>query len=300
LERVDKYFHVTEIEYWGETPSLWNTCKTKLHKGGGMIAGTNKTTIFTYRGGWQCNHQIIPVSEKIVPKDVIKRNSNTVKELPIIKELPKSNKIKIEGFKGEHTYGTLSGDKLKIQKDIESKLNLKVPDKLLENIPNDLNIRYSKVDAYFNDSTNTICLDTDSKTKIKNLTHEFGHLNHYKLNQIFTENGVRKYSDEFKELYKEFSNELKELGISNIDKISRNRKDVDIIERMPVLDCLGEASNGNYGGGHTKKYYKTMQRGVEFFAHISENYFVGNDFFKEVLPNTYKLGNAYMKNILKD
>lgn len=73
LERVDKYFHITEVEYWGETPSLWNICKTKMHKGGGMIAGTNKTTIFTYRGGWQCNHQIIPVSEKIVPKKDLDR-----------------------------------------------------------------------------------------------------------------------------------------------------------------------------------------------------------------------------------
>ncbi len=75
LERVDKYFHVSEVEHWGETPSLWNSCKTKLHKGGGMIAGTNKTTIFTYRGGWQCNHQIMPVSEKIVPKKDLDRFS---------------------------------------------------------------------------------------------------------------------------------------------------------------------------------------------------------------------------------
>lgn len=78
LERVDKYFHITEVEHWGETPSLWNSCKTKLHKGGGMIAGTNKSTIFTYRGGWQCNHQIIPVSEKIVPKKDLDRFVNIV------------------------------------------------------------------------------------------------------------------------------------------------------------------------------------------------------------------------------
>ena len=75
LEREGKYFHKKEIEYWGETASLWNNCKTKKHKGGGRIQGTNKKTIFTYRGGYQCNHLIMPVSEVVVPKDVIERNN---------------------------------------------------------------------------------------------------------------------------------------------------------------------------------------------------------------------------------
>jgi hypothetical protein len=73
LERVDKYWHLSEVEHWGNTPSLWNTCKTKLHKGGGRINGTDASTIFTYRGGWQCNHQIIPVSERNVPKKDLNR-----------------------------------------------------------------------------------------------------------------------------------------------------------------------------------------------------------------------------------
>lgn len=75
LEREGKYFSKKEIEHWGATPSLWNTCKTKLHKGGGRIPSTDKKSIFTYRGGYQCNHLIMPVSELVVPKDVIERNS---------------------------------------------------------------------------------------------------------------------------------------------------------------------------------------------------------------------------------
>jgi len=73
IEREGNYYHLSEVRKWGETPSLWNSCKTKLHKGGGMIVGTNANTIFTYRGGWQCNHQILPVSEKNVPKVDINR-----------------------------------------------------------------------------------------------------------------------------------------------------------------------------------------------------------------------------------
>jgi hypothetical protein len=75
LEREGKYFSKKEIEYWGSTPSLWNTCKTKVYKGGGRIPSTDKKSIFTYRGGYQCNHLIMPVSELVVPKEVIERNS---------------------------------------------------------------------------------------------------------------------------------------------------------------------------------------------------------------------------------
>ena len=75
IEREGNYYHLSEVRKWGETPSLWHSCKTKSHKGGGRIDGTNANTIFTYRGGWQCNHQILPVSEKNVPKNVLNRIS---------------------------------------------------------------------------------------------------------------------------------------------------------------------------------------------------------------------------------
>ena len=39
------------------------------------LLATDKKSIFTYRGGYQCNHLIMPVSELVVPKDVIERNS---------------------------------------------------------------------------------------------------------------------------------------------------------------------------------------------------------------------------------
>lgn len=73
VERKGGYFAKKEIEYWGKTPSLWNNCKTKKHKGGGRITETNEKTIFQYRGGWNCKHMIIPVSKLAVPKSAIKR-----------------------------------------------------------------------------------------------------------------------------------------------------------------------------------------------------------------------------------
>jgi len=61
IERAGKKFTKKEIEKWGETPSLWTSCKTKKYKGGGMIPTTNKESIFIYRGGYNCKHLILPI-----------------------------------------------------------------------------------------------------------------------------------------------------------------------------------------------------------------------------------------------
>jgi hypothetical protein len=74
-----KFFHVSEIPEIlqgkiggkkmecddGEKVAL--SSKTGLPKG--MIEGTNESNFFTLRGGWNCNHQIRPVNELIVPID---------------------------------------------------------------------------------------------------------------------------------------------------------------------------------------------------------------------------------------
>lgn len=61
-ERANNYYHIKEIQAWGEL--TWN----------GQIEDTNSTTIFNYRGGWNCRHIIQFVSIKRVPQSVIQRN----------------------------------------------------------------------------------------------------------------------------------------------------------------------------------------------------------------------------------
>ena len=60
-ERAGKYFHKKEVE---DVPSQWS----------GRIPGTNSSTVFTYRGGYNCRHLYLPVLIDVVPKDVIERN----------------------------------------------------------------------------------------------------------------------------------------------------------------------------------------------------------------------------------
>lgn len=61
IERHGKYYHKKEIEKWPK--QTWQ----------GKRRGTNSSNIFIYAGGYQCAHQIIAVSEAVVPKSVINR-----------------------------------------------------------------------------------------------------------------------------------------------------------------------------------------------------------------------------------
>lgn len=61
--RAGEYFSRKEIEEWASLQ--W----------AGKRAGTTKSTIYIYRGGYNCEHSLIPVSTLVVPKEVIERNS---------------------------------------------------------------------------------------------------------------------------------------------------------------------------------------------------------------------------------
>lgn len=64
-QRVGKYFHYKEIESWGRGENLGD-CNIGGGRWAGMIAGTNESTIYSYLGGYNCMHSLIPVSEAIV------------------------------------------------------------------------------------------------------------------------------------------------------------------------------------------------------------------------------------------
>jgi hypothetical protein len=59
--RNGKYFHRTEVESWANL--TWN----------GKMPNTDSKTIFLTRGGYNCQHSLLPVSESIVPKKDVQR-----------------------------------------------------------------------------------------------------------------------------------------------------------------------------------------------------------------------------------
>lgn len=73
-ERRGKYFHKKEIEGWGNGDRCCGLSYPQSGVWPGRNKLTNKTTIFTLAGGYNCKHSINPVSIKSVPKTVIERN----------------------------------------------------------------------------------------------------------------------------------------------------------------------------------------------------------------------------------
>jgi hypothetical protein len=63
--RVGKNFYYKEIESWGDGENL-GECNTGGGRWGGMIEGTNSATIYSYLGGYNCMHSLIPISEALI------------------------------------------------------------------------------------------------------------------------------------------------------------------------------------------------------------------------------------------
>lgn len=76
-ERNKKYFHIEEIKSWGKGEKCcglsWPVKKNGVPYWDGMKKGTNENNIIINRGGWECNHQYVAVSQAVVPEEVIKR-----------------------------------------------------------------------------------------------------------------------------------------------------------------------------------------------------------------------------------
>lgn len=74
IERHGHYYHKKEVEAWGagkKTTGLETPDSTGHWQG--EMKGTNAQTIFQTRGGYNCKHQLMPVSIFIVPKSDIEK-----------------------------------------------------------------------------------------------------------------------------------------------------------------------------------------------------------------------------------
>lgn len=68
-----KYIHASEIPaivegHFKEFEDMDGEISTKTGLPEGMIAGTNAANFHVYRGGYNCGHQLVPVSESAVPE----------------------------------------------------------------------------------------------------------------------------------------------------------------------------------------------------------------------------------------
>lgn len=79
-------------------------------------------------------------------------------------------------------------------------------------------------------------------------------------------------------------------------------KPIDVEEAVrSVADYFGALTKESVGWGHGRRYYRNASwQGAEFWAHCSENYYVGNIVFQDEFPELYKLSQATMKRFVEE
>jgi SPP1 gp7 family putative phage head morphogenesis protein len=152
------------------------------------------------------------------------------------------------------------------------------------------------------------------------LYHEIGHIVHSQQGIIDAFGHVSEnYANHFKSLKKMITNEKAELIYREFNKINLAIYKKDIVkldeyitkygaENKSALqemvaasaDSLMALTNSKYGYGHTKAYMKSKgNKEMEMFAHSMENFFGGNNVFKETMPDVYQESKLFIKNLLK-
>lgn len=71
--REGQIFHRKEIEAWGEGENSAGINDIRNGTWDGRIDGTDSRSIFTFVGGWNCRHYLVPVIKQKVPASVIAR-----------------------------------------------------------------------------------------------------------------------------------------------------------------------------------------------------------------------------------
>lgn len=185
--------------------------------------------------------------------------------------------------------------------------------------------------AHYSPFRNRVTVDPRSK-RFKRSTrfaqqvtaHELGHAHHFQ-NEIITYNKVddrikTKFVNTFKQeieskyknegakrwRYKAFDNDLNELSskywnAAIEEKDPKKKKELwqKFEDVSSLSDTLMGVTRGQHGKGHLKSYMNDGNTPyMEIYAHLFENYFVGNPIFKELMPKSYEFGQNYIKEIL--
>jgi hypothetical protein len=164
--------------------------------------------------------------------------------------------------------------------------------------------------AFHSPAYHHVCISMTDKDNVRRMTdsdwfksglvhHEFGHAQ---------DHSMKWRSDkDFMDIYASFKAEMAKDDITTkLAEYIKNKGGIwkltqDEKEKLGALsDCLQAATPGHKyisPGGHLAGYFaSTDKQMAEFIAHMSENYWSGNDLFKLLAPETYKKMRELLKN----
>lgn len=180
-----------------------------------------------------------------------------------------------------------------------------------------VNMRKNLKGSSFNPADGSVSISTGDRWQRSNIEktgviyHELGHAAHYSRNLVTFKYVDPILDDVFKRCQAAITGNEKRIN-DEIMKILRQLESVPRdwefkgLNRYDYVELLGAAADtlealtkGRWGWGHGRNYYNKISNGdrMEWFAHASENRFMGNPVFQELMPEVYDLMVSYIRSI---
>lgn len=291
--------------------------------GTGMIPGTTPESFTVYRGGYNCRHQAIPFKlTKSQRAELFGEKEQKKAAEPIVLK----NGEEIAGLTAAQKDLNLTYGKSPLTPNELKGLNL--PDQLFI-LSDNGTPRITNNDTYYQPGLNLVSLGLNGERakstyfRLSATVHEYNHKTHIEKRLITDSDlsdSVKKGFAESKKLIKEESKKVNFAGLPTPESKLNDWTTTGGImfkkygEKFPSLtakdvsemngsyrDTIGALTKGKNGWGHSKSYYKYKNNSqMEWFAHASENYWVGNPIFQNEWPELYdQMVNWYRTNIIQ-
>ncbi len=299
-----------------ELPNLISNAFTS---GQGMIPGTNAENFAVFRGGYNCRHSAIPFRLTEREHERLKQEKEEEDEKPVTIEETRDGITRAEKDLNL-TYGK--------SKLVPSNLRDEgIPDQvfiLSDNGKNRIttaNSFYRKGDGIVRTALKSNRYKNNPYARKNVIVHEFGHRTHDErgfFTYEFEKGRIKNISKPNHKAAFEKSKKLINDRIKNdknfrrdMTSFSSTRKRLNeelkdqFTEReisemlLSYMDTIEAATGGSYGAGHGARYFRQgsgMMQPFEWYAHASENYFVGNPVFQKEFPELYEQMNDYFYN----
>lgn len=292
IERNDRVFSTEEIEKFGTSADAYGGYTDKAT--GEFDGKSEPYNPFTNLGGWNCRHHLDYISDELAAlllKDQ-KKESAVVQVVPVVSPKPTVIKQKVPKPKVDPPF---------TPKNIaiwEKEFNVKIDRSLFgllnsEIVLSDKNAPgYRDPGAYFL-RPGFVRIPFSDKYKStwngeKIFYHEFGHaIDHQR--QIFRSEPLLKIFKKHQNDYTKAYYKLEQLNRWAYRRGNKYREMNDQIGALrDTMESLDKYLSKN-GQMHSKSYWKREgSKEKEFIAHMFENKFIGNKWFKKYLPELYQ------------
>lgn len=279
------------------------------NNGSGMIKGTNAENFAVFRGGYNCRHSAIPFkltpSQKKRldnPEQQQKEEEKIVDQTGIVGLVPAA-----KDFPDLYTYKSkLTPPALKGVQGVSEYIYELSDDGSFQR-KNAKGAFYDQFNKFVNVPENSRYSDQWNFNKV--IVHEYGHRTHFE--KKYFSNGAnhnQEHEDQFLEAKKIVKNKFNKstdwfvIEKKYQDKFKGQYTQNEVSNMLcAYADTIESLTSGRFGYGHGKTY-QTKDFGsyarFEFFAHCSENYWIGNPIFELEFPELHEFTLKYYRDFV--